>query len=156
MYEQGEALPLQIPQRLPLLAGQPSENEEWVHDGLRRQPVNGRLDGLQGVSQAVEAFRMADDEIAAGMQLLDQSCNHLALGFGIEIDHHVAQEDDVELAQGGQRPVQVDLQEARVTFDFGSNHETALLAAHTLQAVLSQVGIQKLTEAVLLIRIVSP
>jgi hypothetical protein len=55
---------------------------------------------------------MADDEIAAGMQLLDQAGDDLALGVGVEIDHHVAQEDDVELAQHGQRLVQVDLQEA--------------------------------------------
>jgi hypothetical protein len=51
------------------------------------------------------------------MQLFDQAADDLALGLGVEIDHHVAQEDDVELAQGRQRLVQVDLQEARVALD---------------------------------------
>ena len=91
---------------------------------------------------------MADDEIAAGMQLLDEAGDHLALGVRIEIDHHIAQENDVELAQRGQGPVQVHLHEAGVALDLGGDHETALLAAHAFQAILAQVGIGQAARAV--------
>lgn len=55
---------------------------------------------------------MADDEIASGLEARQQPCNDLALGFLIEIDHHIAQEDDVEFAKVGKGFVEVDLHKA--------------------------------------------
>ena len=54
---------------------------------------------------------MTDEEMPARPQVLDQASHHLTLGVGVEVDHHVAQEDHVEQAQIRQRAVQVDLLE---------------------------------------------
>jgi hypothetical protein len=52
---------------------------------------------------------MADDQIATGMQLAHQLADDLALSRVVEIDHHVAQEDHMELADLWKMLVQVNL-----------------------------------------------
>ena len=55
-----------------------------------------------------EAFRVADDQVPAGDEALHQVTDQLLLGGAVEVDHHVAAEDDVErLAQRPLRRHQV-------------------------------------------------
>ena len=67
---------------------------------------------------------MADDQIAAGMQLADQLADNLTLGRVVEVDHHIAQEDHMELADLRDRLVQVDLAEFGVLTQIGIDRET--------------------------------
>jgi hypothetical protein len=61
------------------------------------------------VLMSLQAFGMADAEVATGLDGGHHPRHHLAFGVVVEVDHHVAQKDHVKLAHGRQRRVQVDL-----------------------------------------------
>ena len=52
---------------------------------------------------------MADDEIAPFAQARHQPLQYLYLGLPVEIDHHVADQDDVEQPDVGQFLIQIDV-----------------------------------------------
>jgi len=72
--------------------------------------INGGANDSEVFRHAVERFRMADDEMSAWLEAGQEIGNHLALGFGVEVNHHIAQENDFEIADGSwNRLGQVDL-----------------------------------------------
>ena len=54
---------------------------------------------------------MTDQEISAELQQRERPCDDLAFGVAVEIDHHVAQKDQVECPELWQRLVEIDLDE---------------------------------------------
>ncbi len=61
--------------------------------------------------RAVQRFRMTDVEPAARPELPGETLDQRLLGRRIEIDHHVAAEDDIEQTLERPRPQQVELAE---------------------------------------------
>ena len=67
---------------------------------------------------------MANDQVTAGAKPGQQVVHDAGLGFRVEVDHHVAQEDHVELADiGVDRVHQVDLLEAGSLAQFRRDQE---------------------------------
>ena len=56
------------------------------------------LDVLKRVFQCGQAFRMADHQIPARLQVVDQVREKFLLGGTIKIDHHVSAKDDIHAA----------------------------------------------------------
>ncbi len=83
---------------------------------------------------------MADDEPAAGPQAFNQTRHHLLLGLRLEVDHHVAQQDDIELADLRQTLVQVDLLEAHALAHGVLQRELSGLVADAFQAIGLEIG----------------
>jgi hypothetical protein len=61
---------------------------------------------------------IGDDEPAARVQLADETFDDLPLGFVLEVDHDISQEDDMKLSHGRQGLVEVDLHETGVPPEF--------------------------------------
>ena len=54
---------------------------------------------------------LAERKIAAWLQVFAQALHHLGFGLVVKVDHHVTQEDHVELPHRRQRIIQVDRSE---------------------------------------------
>src|ERR1051325_755024 len=69
---------------------------------LCHQPVGYALVFMnhgESVRQPLQALRMADEEVAARDQAFGETLHQPLLLLLVEIDHHVAAEDGVEVAQ---------------------------------------------------------
>src|SRR5690606_35450516 len=64
--------------------------------GLSLSFVDGLADGLEGRRNAVNGFRVADAQVAAGREYLSEATDEALACRLIEIDHDVAAENDVE------------------------------------------------------------
>src|SRR5437667_1620834 len=82
---------------------------------------------------AVQALGVADQEVAARAERRQQPPDHLALGLVVEIDHDVAQKDDVEHAERWQRMIEVDLSKLDPAPQGALDEERPLVAAETLE-----------------------
>jgi len=55
------------------------------------------MDQLELVVGSVERFRMAQEEISVGLQVIVEVLDHLAFGVEIEVDQDVGAEDHVHI-----------------------------------------------------------
>src|SRR5690606_41742853 len=75
--------------------------DRWLNPGNRscRPPVDRGPDHPQIATDALQTFRVTDDQITSRPEKLLNSSDHILLGSGREIDHYIAQKDDVERLQ---------------------------------------------------------
>ena len=133
---------------LPSIVGQRLAHDRRVVDdqhlhrrlhGARRNTV--LADRAQRQIHAGERFRMAQEQEAAGAQVLAQPLQHRMLGRLVEIDQHVAAEDHVEVAVDWVALIhQVQPHE----FDPGAQfrhdpHQSALAVAAAQQIALAEL-----------------
>ncbi len=132
--------------------------EEDVHGPERRRHVRLRTSWLaidrgcdlhHGGIDAVQALRVADIEVPARPDERDHAGHHVALGVAVEVDHHVAQEHDVEAAQVGEPGVQVGVEEADLLAQLARHQQRSRLGPLALQAEAPQVGVGDLAGALL-------
>ena len=62
----------------------------------RRFTVSGRTDIAERMLDAIEALGVSDEQVASRHQLICQPVDKVLLRLAIEVDHHVAAEDDRE------------------------------------------------------------
>ena len=84
---------------------------------------------------------MADEQMAAGPQVREDTRHDVALGVLVEVDHHVAHEYRVKQTDARQRMIQVDVHELHAHANFRLNDESALLRAYALEAKRAQMGV---------------
>ena len=82
---------------------------------------------------------MTDEQMAPRLESGKQIVHDAGLGFRVEIDHHIAQENDVEITDSTiDRVSQIDLVESDALPQFRGNEQRAFMAAYafTQQSVI--------------------
>jgi hypothetical protein len=70
-------------------------------------PVNRWCDRAYSLGHIIERFRVTHQKVTSGLERSDDTVHHLLLGFGAEVNHDIAQKNDIKLSQFWQWLIQV-------------------------------------------------
>ena len=82
---------------------------------------------------------MADQEMTASLKQREYALYHLAFGIEVEINHHIAQKNQIELAHHRQLFAQVELHEIHPAAQIALHQQGACLRTDSFQAIARQM-----------------
>ena len=99
------------------------------------RPTAACGEALPGVVDAQRHLRGAQEEVAVGPQDLTHPAQDVALGLDVEVDQHVAEEDDVEAPAARQGRDQVERSERDVALMVGPTRQLAPARSKCLTSI---------------------